>query len=126
MLSHKKEGIDMKEEILYCAKCKVEMKKSILDSYEYVEGIPIHNVECYKCPKCDELFFTEEQADKMEEMTEKQKEEMFIFVRKVSYSGKSLIITIPEDLASHLEIEKGQRVKIMPMDKKGFLVEVKK
>jgi len=126
VLSDEEAEIDMKEGKWYCAKCKVEMKKTILDTYEYVEGIPIHDVEGYRCSKCDELFFTEKQADKMERMTKKQKEHMFMFVRKVSYSGRSLIITIPEDLATHLDIERGQKVKIMPMDKKGFLVEVKK
>jgi hypothetical protein len=97
-----------------------------LDTYEYEEGIPIHNIECLRCPKCGELMFTERQADKMEEITEKLKQQMFVFVRKVGYSGKSLIVSIPEDLASHLKVEKGQKVSIRPIDKKGFFVEIKK
>lgn len=116
----------MKEGKWYCANCNVEVKKHILDTYEYEEGIPIHNIECLKCPKCERFTFTEKQVDKMEKMTKKMKEQMFIFVRKVSYSGKSLIITIPEDLASHLKVKKGQKVKIRPIDKRGFLVEVRK
>ena len=126
MLSDEKEVIGMKEGKWYCAKCDVEMKKSILDSYEYEEEIPLHDVRCYKCPKCGEIFFTEKQADRMEEETEKLKEQMFVFIRKVGYSGKSLTINIPEDIASHLKVEKGQEVRIRPLNKKGFFVEVKK
>ena len=116
----------MKEGVWYCAKCNVEVEKHILDTYEYEEGISIHDVECLRCPKCGEIMFTERQADKMEEMTEKIKKQMFVFVRKVGYSGRSLIISIPEDLASHLKVQKGQEVRIRPINKKGFLVEVKK
>lgn len=115
----------MKEGKWYCVKCNVEVKKSILDTYEYEEGILLHDVECYKCPKCGELFFTENQADKMEKRTEKLKKQMFFFVRKIGYSGKSLTITIPESLASHLKVKRGQKVKIRPLNKKGFMVEVK-
>nr|WP_304766362.1 AbrB/MazE/SpoVT family DNA-binding domain-containing protein [Candidatus Burarchaeum sp.] len=47
-----------------------------------------------------------------------------IFERKVSYAGRSLIITIPEDLARHMGIKKGDKTKLMPVGRKGFLVEV--
>lgn len=83
MLSNEKKEIDMKEGKWYCAKCNVEMKKTILDRYEYEEGVPLYDVEGYKCPRCNELFFTERQADKMERATEKIKEKMFVFVRKM-------------------------------------------
>ncbi len=46
------------------------------------------------------------------------------FERKVSYSGKSLIITVPEDLAKHMHIDKSKHVRIFPVDEKKFLVEV--
>ena len=116
----------MKEGKWHCAACKVEMRKHILNTYEYEVGILLHDVECLRCPKCGEIFFTERQADKMYERTEKIKQELFGFVRKVGYSGKSLIVSIPEDLASHLKIEKGRRVRIRPYSNKGFFVEVKK
>jgi len=47
-----------------------------------------------------------------------------IFERKVSYAGRSLIITIPEDLAKHMGIKRGAKVKVMPVGKKWFLVEI--
>ncbi len=46
------------------------------------------------------------------------------FDRKVSYSGRSLIVSLPEDLARYMGIQKGQHVKIIPVDKKRFLVEI--
>ncbi|VVC02940.1 Uncharacterised protein [Candidatus Burarchaeum australiense] len=47
-----------------------------------------------------------------------------IFERKVSYSGRSLIITIPEDLARHMGIKKGAKTRLIPVGRKAFLVEV--
>jgi len=52
-----------------------------------------------------------------------QKKNIF-FERKVSYSGRSLIISIPEDLAKYMLLSKEKMVRIVPVDKKKFLVEV--
>lgn len=51
-------------------------------------------------------------------------EKKICFERKVSYSGRSLIISIPEDLARYMRISKENRVRILPIDKKKFLVEL--
>ena len=51
------------------------------------------------------------------------KEKGMAFQRKVSYAGRSLIITVPEDIAKHMGIERGSRVRIVPIDKGSFLVE---
>lgn len=53
------------KEGIYCAKCNVEMKKTILPEYEYIECYPIHNVEAFKCPECNNVFFTEEQTKEL-------------------------------------------------------------
>ncbi|MEM3364205.1 MAG: hypothetical protein QXS93_01710 [Candidatus Micrarchaeia archaeon] len=52
-----------------------------------------------------------------------QKKNLF-FERKVSYSGRSLIISVPEDLAKYMGIAKGKTVRIVPVDRKKFIVEV--
>lgn len=52
---------------IVCTKCKEEMKKVILDSYEYTEGFPLFDVPAYQCKKCGNLFFTEGVVDRMEE-----------------------------------------------------------
>jgi len=46
------------------------------------------------------------------------------FERRVSYAGRSLIITVPEDLAKHMHIKRGSGVKVIPVDEKTFMVEV--
>ena len=107
---------------IYCAMCNVEMRLGIVPKYEYTEGLPLYNVPAYLCPKCDNVFFTEEQADEMEFRTEEIKKRDFAFPRKVTISGKSLVVGIPAALAKHLHIKQGQKVRILPSSN-GFLVQ---
>jgi len=100
----------------------VELKPAILANYEYEEDIPLHNVSALKCPKCDNVVFTEKQADELESRTEELKKRTFGFPRKVTISGKSLVVGIPSELAEHLHIKKGQKVRILP-SRNGFLVQ---
>ena len=51
---------------LICTKDGVEAKEIVLDSYEYEDGIPLHNIPAFECPVCGEFIFTEEQVDEME------------------------------------------------------------
>ena len=111
------------EEII-CAKCNVPMKLGILPRYEYEEGYPLHNVHAYQCPKCNKIFFTEEQAQEMNLHTKELKEYAFGFERKVTISGKSLVLGIPVELAEHLGLGKGKKVRIIPVAKEGFMVKV--
>ena len=110
------------EEGIFCAKCNVKMKLGVLPKYEYEEGYPLHNVKVYQCPKCNNVFFTEEQAHEMEARTTELKEHEFGFERKVIISGKSLVVGIPAELVNHLHIKKGQKVKIVPIAREGLLI----
>lgn len=112
----------MKENTIYCAKCDEPMKEVLLPIYEYEDGYQLSNVSAYKCHKCENIFFTENQAVEMEMRTKNIKEQMFGFDRKITVSGKSLAITIPYELTKHLEIKKGQKVKIIPIAKEGFMI----
>jgi len=112
----------MKENTIYCAKCDVEMKAGIIDSYEYEIGHPVSDIEAYECPKCGKVFLTEEQAKKVKARTKEVKESTFGFERKVTISGKSLVVGIPNELVSHLKIKQGQKVKIFPLSREGFLI----
>ncbi len=104
----------------YCAKCNVESKLGVVPQYE--DGFPLHNVQAYICPKCDNVFFTEEQAHEMKARTKELKEYSFGFQRKVTISGKSLVVGIPAELADHLHLKKGQKVKIVPVANDSFLI----
>lgn len=112
----------MKEGCYYCAKCKVVMNPGFLSRYEYEEGIPLHHVSTLICSKCGKYFFTEEQAHAMRDRTREIKEYTFGFERKVTISGKSLVVGIPSELANHLHIKKGQKVRIIPVASEGILI----
>ena len=111
----------LKDEIC-CAKCNVEMKLGMLPSYAYEEGHMLHNVHAYQCPACNKVFFTEDQAKEMKSRTKDLKEYAFGFQRKITISGKSLVVGIPSELAEHLKIKKGQTVRVIPVAHEGFMI----
>ena len=104
----------MKEGAVYCAKCDSEMRLTVLPSYEYIEGQALSNVPAYKCHKCGSVFFTEQQAADMVQRTKKLVESAFGFHRKITVTGSSLAVTIPQERASHMKLSKGVTVKIIP------------
>ena len=112
----------IEENKIYCVNCDEEMHLTNLKNYEFEEGLVLKNVLSYKCQKCREIFFTEEQAKNMEIMTNNVKEQSFGFERKIAISGKSLVMSIPIELAKHLSIKQGTEVKILPISKQGFIV----
>lgn len=122
MLQTKKEKMAMKENVLYCGKCEAEMKEVILPTYEYEEGTPLRNVPAIQCPACSNITFTEQQADDMESRTNHLLKTTFGFERKITMSGKSLVIGVPYELADHLGLKPGKKVKIFPMENDGFIV----
>jgi len=107
---------------IYCAKCHVEMKLGIVPEYEFTSGFPIYNMPAYLCHKCDNVFFTEEQADDLESKTKERIKRSFGFDRKVAVSGKSLAIGIPSELARHLHLKKGQKLRLTPVSDNAFLI----
>ena len=111
----------MKE--ITCKKCDIPAKKVDLPVYEHEEGIPLQNVPAFECPKCKEFIFTKEQVEEMERRTDIIKVEMFTFERKVTISGRSLVINLPEALVKYMNISKGNMIKIIPSGKKRFIVE---
>ena len=114
--------LEMKENAIYCAKCDKEMKEVLLPRYEFEEELPLHNVHAYRCNNCGRIFFTEKQAKEMKARTNELKEYRFGFERKLTISGRSLSLGIPSELASQLNLKKGQKVKIYPVSKEGFLI----
>ena len=112
----------IRENAIYCAKCNKEMKEVLLPKYEFEYGLPLHNVMAYRCDGCNKIFFTEKQAKEMEARTNELKEYRFGFERKLTVSGRSLVLGIPSDLANQLNLKQGQKVKIFPVSKDGFLI----
>lgn len=112
----------LEEEKIYCAKCDEEMRLVVLPKYEYEDELPLHNVQTYKCLRCKNTFFTEEQAKEMELRTNELKECQFGFERKITISGKSLVVGIPSELADHLRIKQGTKVKVIPISNEGLMI----
>lgn len=107
----------------FCVKCGVRARKTVLPTYEYAEGVPLRNVEVMECPKCREFMFTEKQLETVEKRTEALKAHRFAFRRRLTISGRSFVINIPEDLVRHMHLFKGKTAKLTPLDDKRFLVE---
>ncbi|MEK6834786.1 MAG: Mut7-C RNAse domain-containing protein [Nanoarchaeota archaeon] len=114
--------LEMKENTIYCAKCNQEMREVLLPKYEFEEGLPLHNIHAYRCNNCGKIFFTEKQAKEMEARTSELREYRFGFERKLTISGRSLSLGIPSELATQLNLKKGQKVKIYPISKEGILI----
>ena len=106
-------------------KCGIEDKKVIFPEYEYVEGVGLKSVEAMECPNCRDFTFTEKQVEELERRMDEAEAKMFSFSRKITVSGRSLSINIPEDLARHLKIVKGKVANIRPIGGKRFVVEVR-
>src|SRR3990167_9186857 len=101
---------------LICKKCKLEARKVVLNKYEHEKGIVLEHVEAYECPNCGEFVFTEKQLEEIERRTEAIKVHKFSFERKITISGRSLVINIPEDMVRHMKLTKGKKAKLIPLD----------
>ena len=106
-----------------CAKCDIEAKKIVLKEYEQEEGIPLNNMEAYGCPNCKEFIFTPEQMELIEKRTEAIKVHMFKFQRKLTVSGRSLVVNVPEDIVRHMKLKKGQGISLRVIDDKRMVIE---
>lgn len=106
-------------------KCPIcEKGELILKSVKYsVYGIDLGVFPAKACPECREEWFDEKTSRKIEEL-EKKKRLFGISKRsKVSYSGNSLIIRIPESIASFMSIKKEDEFVIHPEGKGKLCVE---
>ncbi len=65
-----------------CMKCKKEMFKSTTtEAIELGFGVlVIRNIPCYKCVECDEIFYTGDVAQKIEEITGRVK----LFIQEIT------------------------------------------
>lgn len=83
---------------LVCIKCRERARQTVLDSHEHEPGIVLKDVGAYECPKCHELIFTEKQMEAVERRTEAIKVRRVSLVRKLTVSGRSIVINLPEEI----------------------------
>ena len=106
-----------------CVLCKGNLKKKIVDYKVY--GSSIGKFPALVCDSCDEQWFDDETSRKIEEAEKKAGVFGLSVETKISYSGNSLIIRIPKELARFMNLKRETRVVIHPEDKDKFCVLVK-
>ncbi|MBI3623341.1 hypothetical protein HY212_04670 [Candidatus Pacearchaeota archaeon] len=106
-----------------CALCDGKLRSKLADYKIY--GKSIGKFNALVCNSCGERWFDEETARKIEE----KEKELGLFglskETKISYSGNSLIIRIPKELAKFMGLKKETNVILYPEDKNKFTVAVK-
>ena len=58
----------------------------------------------------------------MEARTNELRKYSFGFERKLTVSGRSLVLGIPIEIVEQLKLKQGQKVKIFPLSKEGFVM----
>jgi YgiT-type zinc finger domain-containing protein len=106
-----------------CVLCEGELKEKIVD-YE-VYGKTLGKFPAKVCEKCEEKWFDEETSRKIEEA--EKKAGLFGLSRegKISYSGNSLIIRIPKDIAKFMNLKKEDHIVMYPEDKDKLSVSIR-
>jgi YgiT-type zinc finger domain-containing protein len=106
-----------------CPVCeKGDMKRKVVPYSVY--GIELGRFPADVCDKCGEEWFDEKTALKIEEL---QKEKgLFGLSResKISYSGNSLVIRIPNAIAKFVGLKKEKHVMIHPEGKNKLEIEI--
>ena len=106
-----------------CILCGGKLIQKTLDYKIYGKGIG--KFPALVCDSCGEQWFDEETSKKIQEKEKKLK--LFGLSRetKISYSGNSLIIRIPKELAKFMNLKKETRVIIYPEDKNKLSISIK-
>ena len=106
-----------------CALCDGKLNEKVVN-YE-IHGKSIGKFPALVCNSCGEQWFSEETSKKIQEKEKKLK--LFGLSRetKISYSGNSLIIRIPKELAKFMNLKKETEVIIYPEDKNKLSISIK-
>jgi len=106
-----------------CILCDGKLNEKMVDYKIY--GKSIGKFPALVCNSCGEQWFNEETSKKIQEKEKKLK--LFGLSRetKISYSGNSLIIRIPRELAKFMNLKKETEVIIYPEDKNKISISIK-
>ena len=106
-----------------CALCNGKLKKKIVDYKIY--GKSIGKFPALVCNSCNEQWFDETISKKIEQAEKKAGLFGLSTETKISYSGNSLIVRIPKELAKFMNLKKETDVIIYPEDKNKICVAIK-
>lgn len=106
-----------------CVLCGGKLTRKNVDYKIY--GKSIGKFPALVCNSCGEQWFDEDTSGKIQEKERKLK--LFGLSRetKISYSGNSLIIRIPKELAKFMNLKKETEVIIYPEDKNKIAISIK-
>lgn len=106
-------------------KCVLCGEKTVEKTVEHAEyGISLGHFKANVCEKCGETYFDEKTVVKIQEKSKEMG--LFGLAKKVKVAelGNSIAIRIPKDIATFLNIKKGQQVLLAPQTKHDLHIEV--
>jgi len=112
--------MEKKERGIECHLCG---GKTILkfEDLKLAEGkIIIKDSPYFECTKCKEEFATPEQMNELSEQINTR----FIFQRPIINAGRSLAITLPSDIVQYYHLKKGEKIKLIPENKKQIKIQI--
>ncbi len=103
-----------------CEKGLLQQKKVQYEIY----GEPIGEFTAQVCTACKEEWFDQKTSQEIEEI--EKKKGLFGLSRKskISYSGNSLIVRIPEQIAKFMNLKREKEIIIHPEGKNKIVVEI--
>jgi len=106
-----------------CVLCNGKLKKKTVDYKVY--GKIIGKFPALVCESCGEKWFDEDTSRKIEQA--EKDANLFGLCResKISYSGNSLIIRVPQDIAQYMNLKKESQIMIYPENKNKIAVDIK-
>ena len=106
-----------------CALCNGTLNKKMVEYKIY--GKSIGKFPALVCLSCGEQWFSEETSAKIEEREIKSGLFGLSKETKISYSGNSLVVRIPKELAKFMNLKKETNVIIYPEDKNKLCVSIR-
>ena len=89
----------------------------------HLYGEYLGDFEAEKCPKCNEVFYSEETSRKMTESAKKKGLWGLNAESKIGQSGTTLDIRLPKKIIEFMNLKKGESIKIYPEGKNKIVIE---
>ena len=105
-----------------CPICDGELTVT-MSRYKYYD-IDLGEFNAEVCQRCGEVFFTEESSDEIDRIAKIKGIWGLERRSKISYSGNSIIVRIPKDIAEFMELQKGKEILIHTEGKKRLVVDI--
>jgi len=113
----------MENKINKCVLCDGNLKKKTVDYKVY--GKSLGKFPAMVCNSCGEQWFDEQTSRKIEQA--EKDTNLFGLCResKISYSGNSLIIRLPKEIAKFMDLKRESPIIIYPESKNKIAVDIR-